>query len=87
MHTWLVAVDSAFSAFCARLVRLRWPVRLRWLARRARRRRAAIAAFHIAFVVATIGLSLVVATGLAVLVTALLALLVRPPWRSDGGTA
>ena len=50
--------------------------------------------FQVAFVVATVGLSLVVATGLAVLVTALFAVLmrrspvlVRPPWRSDGGTA
>jgi hypothetical protein len=38
-------------------------------------RRGGAAAFHVAFVVATIGLSLVVATGLAVLVMALLAVL------------
>jgi hypothetical protein len=43
--------------------------------------------FHVAFVLVTIGLSLVVAIGFATLVTALLAVLVRPLWRSDGGTA
>lgn len=47
--------------------------------------------FHVVFVVATIGLSLVVATGLAVVVTALLAVLMGRPgrsrWRTGGGTA
>jgi hypothetical protein len=83
MHTWLVAVITAFSS---RLVRV---VRLVRLVRRVRRRRPTTAAFHVAFVVVTIGLSLVVATGLAVLVTALLAVLIgrAAPWRSDGGTA
>ncbi|HEU5155746.1 MAG TPA: hypothetical protein VFU43_02035 [Streptosporangiaceae bacterium] len=56
-------------------------------ASRARRRRGGPTAFHVSFVVITVGLSLVVATVPAVLATALLAVLVRPPWRSDGGTA
>lgn len=43
--------------------------------------------FHVAFVLVTIGLSLVVAIGFAALVSVLLAVLVRPLWRSAGGTA
>lgn len=53
----------------------------------ARRRFGVATAFHVAFVMVTIGLSLVVATGLALLVVVLLAVLARPLWRSGGGTA
>jgi hypothetical protein len=70
----LVRLCTLISAFAARLTRLtRWGT--------------STAAFQVAFVVTTVVLSLVVATGLAVLVTSLLAVLVRPAWRSDGGTA
>jgi cytochrome bd-type quinol oxidase subunit 1 len=44
-------------------------------------------AYHVGFVLLTIGLSLVLAIGLAVLVMTLLAVLIRPLWRWDGGTA